>query len=998
MKARFFTVFTLILIIVALQLLTPRAMQLASAWVEPADPAEPGIFDCSTVSEIPQAECLALVALYNSTNGANWSNKSGWLVANTPCSWDGVSCVAGHVTELQLHNNQLNGSIPSQLGNLANLLRLYLDYNQLSGSIPPELSNLTNLAEIRLSYNQLSGNIPPQLSNLINLQGLYLHNNQLSGSIPPQLGNLASLVWLDLSNNPLSGGIPAQLGDLASLQSLSLNANQLSGSIPPELGNLTNLQGLFLCYNQLSGSIPPQLGNLASLAYLAIHSNQLSGSIPPQLGNLAKLQEIHLATNQLSGSIPPELGNLTILWGLLLHGNQLSGSIPSELGNLASLHQLQLSGNQLSGSIPPELGNLTNLEGLFLYSNQLSGSIPVQLCNPANLQQLDLGYNKLTTGPACVDSKDPDWAQTQTVPPTDLQAIPWSSNSVRLTWTPILYTGDGGSYEVWYATSAGGPYSLHGITGSKSATSYMASYLTPGSTYYFRVRTYTPAHEAQQNALRSDYTQEVSVTLTSTPTPTLTPTSTLTPTVTPTWTATRTPTRAPTATFTPMSTVTGTPTPTPTVTPTCSSPRWTALIYLNGDNNLDAWTFNLFNRLELAADNPCVQIVALWDRSATNDTTLYLVQPDNRPYHLAAYTDGVNRWPQGELNMGNPQTLINFVTQARANYPNPYTVLSIVDHGNGWAPSLPPSPQEYVHGGMSFDDTSGGSYLSTANLETAFGVITTGGQKPLDVVFYDACLMGMIENVYPLRNFIRFLVASENETFSRYPYDEYLRSITHLTQPADLATTLVDRYHESLSGYPRTMAALDLSHMAAISQALTSLVSTMQGKAQTYKSQWQTSFNSAQKFDSNLDLRLSATDAHVDLYHFAQLVKQNVPDAAVQTAAQGVLDAIGAPGTKAILRERHASGVYWTNGQFWGLDEAHGLSIYLPLGVHDWWLDYYNDKELSFCRDTTWDEFVIELVDAVQAPPGPGPIPVNPGTRPGPLSLRKTYLPVLLRR
>jgi hypothetical protein len=186
--------------------------------------------------------------------------------------------------------------------------------------------------------------------------------------------------------------------------------------------------------------------------------------------------------------------------------------------------------------------------------------------------------------------------------------------------------------------------------------------------------------------------------------------------------------------------------------------------------------------------------------------------------------------------------------------------------------------------------------------------------------------------------------------------------------------------------------------MQAISRAIDSLVSAFQGKVQTYKPQLLTSFSSVQKFDANLDLRLSATDTHVDLYHFAQLVQQNISDPAVQAAAQGVLDAIGEPGTKAILKARHASGVYWTNGQFWGLDEAHGLSIYLPLGVRDWWLDYYNGQQLSFCRDTTWDEFVRELVQAVQSPPGPTPVPLDPGMRPGPLALRKTYLPLLLRR
>jgi hypothetical protein len=502
-------------------------------------------------------------------------------------------------------------------------------------------------------------------------------------------------------------------------------------------------------------------------------------------------------------------------------------------------------------------------------------------------------------------------------------------------------------------------------------------------------------------------TRTPTATRTSTPTTTRTPTPTATRTPTPTSTPTETPTNTPTPTDTPSNTptptptATRTPTSTPTSTPTarpCTSSRWTFLVYLNGDNNLDFWTFNLFNRLEMAADNPCVQILTLWDRSAAGDTALYLVQHDDQPYQLAAYTDGLNRWPQGELNMGNPQTLVNFVTQARLDFPNTYTFLSLVDHGNGWAPSLPPGPKQYPHGGMSFDDSSGGAYLSTSNLESAFGIITDGGAHPLDVVYYDACLMSMIENVYPLRNFIRFLVASENETFSSYPYDEYLHSISDLTQPADLAKALVDRYYESLYGYPRTMAAFDLSYVQSVGQAVDSLAQALGRVLDGHVNEVKAGFSSAQKFDSNLDLQLSDIDAYVDLYHFAQLVKQNISDANVQVAAQGVMDAIGERGVRVILRERHASGVYWGNGMYWALDQARGLSIYLPLGQYDWLLDYYNGQELSFAANTAWDEFVRDLVDMVQAPPGPTPQPVDPSNRPGPLPAHREYLPLVVRR
>jgi hypothetical protein len=82
-----------------------------------------------------------------------------------------------------------------------------------------------------------------------------------------------------------------------------------------------------------------------------------------------------------------------------------------------------------------------------------------------------------------------------------------------LAWEPIAYGGDGGYYEIGYATAAGGPYAVHGTTedsGQKAATGYVAAGLQPGTAYYFAVRTYTPAHDWQQNDLWSESTAEIS--------------------------------------------------------------------------------------------------------------------------------------------------------------------------------------------------------------------------------------------------------------------------------------------------------------------------------------------------------------------------------------------------------------------------------------------------------------------------------------------------------
>jgi hypothetical protein len=82
------------------------------------------------------------VALDNSTNGAGWTNHSEWLTTGTPCSWYGVACDTGHVYALAVGSNQLSGSIPPELGNLANLQNLNLAFNQLRGPLPQSLTNL----------------------------------------------------------------------------------------------------------------------------------------------------------------------------------------------------------------------------------------------------------------------------------------------------------------------------------------------------------------------------------------------------------------------------------------------------------------------------------------------------------------------------------------------------------------------------------------------------------------------------------------------------------------------------------------------------------------------------------------------------------------------------------------------------------------------------------------------------------------------------------------
>ena len=98
-------------------------------------------FDCGTVSEIPQTECEALLAIYSLTDGENWYNNFNWLVSTTPGNWYGVTVYEGHVTELRLIENHLVGSIPPAIGNLSELEVLSIHSNQISGNSLPKLGS-----------------------------------------------------------------------------------------------------------------------------------------------------------------------------------------------------------------------------------------------------------------------------------------------------------------------------------------------------------------------------------------------------------------------------------------------------------------------------------------------------------------------------------------------------------------------------------------------------------------------------------------------------------------------------------------------------------------------------------------------------------------------------------------------------------------------------------------------------------------------------------------
>ncbi len=261
-----------------------------------------------------ETDRAALVALYDSTGGDNWTSNTNWKSDKPLGEWHGITTDEnGRVESIEFYtNNGLTGSIPPEIGNLVHLKKISLAGNELTGSIPSEIENLIHLETLNIRFNKLTGPIPPGIVNLVNLKAIDLAVNDLSGHIPLGIGNLINLTHISFFASDLTGSIPSEIGNLVNLQSIDFAGNKLSGSIPSEIGNLVHLIELYLGPNQLTGPIPSEIGNLVNLRVLNLRSNQLTGSLPPEMGNLVNLELLNLRSNQLTGEIPLEVCNVLL--------------------------------------------------------------------------------------------------------------------------------------------------------------------------------------------------------------------------------------------------------------------------------------------------------------------------------------------------------------------------------------------------------------------------------------------------------------------------------------------------------------------------------------------------------------------------------------------------------------------------------------------------------------------------------------------------------------
>jgi hypothetical protein len=384
------------------------------------------------------------------------------------------------------------------------------------------------------------------------------------------------------------------------------------------------------------------------------------------------------------------------------------------------------------------------------------------------------------------------------------------------------------------------------------------------------------------------------------------------------------------------------PAPTPTPQPPAGGQRkWTAIVYIDGDNNLCDSYPGLITRMqnELGAKigvNGFLNIAVLIDLNprycnGQGGTTRYLIQPNGQ------YTDNVNRWNMGELNMGDPQTLINFARWAMQNYPADHYYLAIDNHGGGVS-------------GISWDDTNGEDNISNDELFTALKEVTQNGQRKIDVFAYEACLMGMYENVYDIRNFTDYIFAFPTISFTNNAsYPSYLGD-AHFTAQSDgrqLGDIMFDVYYAAVT-QPYVVSLIDSSKVGALHTAVNNWANALQGAVAGSAAALANARTAAQKVEANNDNVISNEDPFVDLWDLAD---KAAAQGIAGTEAAALKSAIEAAVVRVKIRPATANIP-------WNYSRSHGLTIFWPQTPNGAYSKYVGGEIYNSTRDGRWDEFL----------------------------------------
>ncbi|MGV8122091.1 MAG: clostripain-related cysteine peptidase [Candidatus Xenobiia bacterium LiM19] len=351
--------------------------------------------------------------------------------------------------------------------------------------------------------------------------------------------------------------------------------------------------------------------------------------------------------------------------------------------------------------------------------------------------------------------------------------------------------------------------------------------------------------------------------------------------------------------------------------------KWTILFYSAADNNLLTYMFMDINETESVGSDENTSLVAQFDEGRRG-ASRYLLQKDS---DFSAIHSPVLK-KMGAIDMADPDTLADFVSWGVKNFPAEHYALIISDHGFGWEGAIEDDSHENI---MTTPGINKG--LEKAEKET--------GVK-LDVLGFDACLMGSTEVAYELRDRAEFMVASEeSEGAAGWSYTKVLSQnfLCNLQQslgdrinitPLDFAKKIVDDAALTPGALP-TMSALDLSKMGSLKDALNTMAEKM------------ISTDTSSNTINNLAGASQSFFVFKDLCDFCHRIDESgdVRDEELRKSAQAVMDCLK---KQVVIGEQHSE----------KYPDAHGLHIELHSWQHPGDVEWSRYGDLAFARDTEW--------------------------------------------
>lgn len=322
--------------------------------------------------------------------------------------------------------------------------------------------------------------------------------------------------------------------------------------------------------------------------------------------------------------------------------------------------------------------------------------------------------------------------------------------------------------------------------------------------------------------------------------------------------------------------------------------------------------------------------MAPWDDTSNGDwetTKRFLVTRDDDPKTIRSQELA----DLGELNMGDPQTLVDFAVWGMQTYPAERYALILWDHGASWA-------------GIAFDDTDGEDGINMPELDAALRTIQQQTGRRIDLIGFDACLMAQIDVALVTAPYADVFVASaELEPNTGWAWDLLLRRLVENPQQdaAAFGATIVEsfrEFYESRGDPTVTLSAFDLTRANDLRQKLNALSDAMMtGMGDSY-----TAIAEARSFVDVYSQPAPEEFSAADLGHFARLVVDRGGRPAVAEPARALYEAID----QARIAE-------W-NGGFHA--NSTGLSIFFPQYAQLYPPIYGQGSPLP--QQTSWGDFL----------------------------------------